>query len=195
MSDLPPITEILRDRETVDPETLERLRSLGYLSGNAKTDPASLLDPGRDPKNLIDVDRLLESALTAYRRGELDQAESDLRDLLRVQPDMRIANAHLAALLVDLGREDEAIDLLSAARDGLDKPLGELERPMTVMPQDLGLTEVLERLPDLLEPSSVVLPLLNGVELEQSLSFSSGTGGGQEAKDGGQEGVVEEVML
>jgi arylsulfatase A-like enzyme/Flp pilus assembly protein TadD len=115
LSALPPLDEVLAERETVDPETLERLRGLGYLADNVAPDPAALADPSRDPKNLVELERLLDAALTSYRRGETDLAVATLRDLLRRQPDMRIAHAHLANMLVDLGRVGEAIDVLGAA--------------------------------------------------------------------------------
>jgi arylsulfatase A-like enzyme/Flp pilus assembly protein TadD len=116
LADLVPIEEILHEREEVDPETLARLRSLGYVSGNADANPEASFDPSRDPKNLIELDHLLDGALTAYHAGEITLAERTLRDLLRRQPGMLVAHAHLATLLVDLGRDEEAIQLLDEAQ-------------------------------------------------------------------------------
>ncbi|MCY3972153.1 MAG: hypothetical protein OXG74_19645 [Acidobacteria bacterium] len=66
----------------VDPETRERLRSLGYLSGGA----ASAAGPLADPKSRIGIVNDLVSATAMVDRGELLEAESVLRSVLELEP-------------------------------------------------------------------------------------------------------------
>ncbi|MCP3978045.1 MAG: sulfatase-like hydrolase/transferase [bacterium] len=103
------------DREVVDEEVLERLRSLGYVA-SASPSEASEHDASADPKNLIHHDRALQGALTAYASGRPDEAIRTLRELLAEQPRMAVAYGHLSFMYSDLGRTDEAVELLERAR-------------------------------------------------------------------------------
>ena len=73
-----------------DPESLERLRGLGYLGGSAR--PAAN-DRGVDPKDKIEAyesfTKGFEDATEAVRAGRWDFAESQLRELDRIAPDQR----------------------------------------------------------------------------------------------------------
>jgi len=116
LAGLPPLSEVLAERADVDAETLARLRSLGYVAGNPSLDPQAATDPARDPKNLIELERLLDAAMTHYRQGDTERGVAILREVLEAQPDMPLAHARLAGILVDTGRSDEAIELLVGAR-------------------------------------------------------------------------------
>jgi len=91
-----------------DPETLDRLRSLGYIGGSAS--PATT-DRDVDPKDKIAVYESftegLERATEAVRAGQWEAAERELRELDRMAPDQFIVQHYLGQ--VALGRGDAAV--------------------------------------------------------------------------------------
>jgi len=108
-------------RSAIDRETEERLRSLGYVAGSAGDARAVPFVPDNDPKRRIASERVIDAALSAYRRGDLAGAEARFRGLIAEQPRMTVAYSHLGGLLVDAGRTEDAIAVLeSAIRAGAD---------------------------------------------------------------------------
>jgi arylsulfatase A-like enzyme/Flp pilus assembly protein TadD len=101
------------ERETLDAETIKRLRSLGYATANATRPPE--FGPELDPKNLILYDDMLASALSSFRDDKTDVAIAWLRRIIDEQPLMGLAYSHLAFFYSDLGRGDEAIRVLESA--------------------------------------------------------------------------------
>jgi len=91
-----------------DEETVRRLKSLGYLSGNTAR-------PNRDPKDFISVTNELYHARELWRAGRLKQAETALRKVLSVDVENIPAQIDLSDLLKEQGRRNEARDLLVAA--------------------------------------------------------------------------------
>jgi len=98
----------------LDDEEAARLRSLGYVAGGARASPP-VFDATTDPKNLVQYERVIDRALGAWNQGDTRGAVDLLRDLVARQPRMAVAVAHLASMYADLGRLDEAVDLLSRA--------------------------------------------------------------------------------
>jgi arylsulfatase A-like enzyme/Tfp pilus assembly protein PilF len=103
-------------REAIDSEIVERLRSLGYVASSGPALAEAADDPALDPKNLIHVERLLYLALTAYNRGEPETAIERLNEIVAEQPRMAVAYSHLSFIYAELGRAEEAIELLRGAR-------------------------------------------------------------------------------
>ncbi len=114
---LAPLPEGLGEtaRASLDAETLARLRSLGYAASDTPRRDGAW-DPSRDPKNLVEIDALLEESLTRYQAGDVQGAVGTLREVLRRQPQMALAYTHLAFILTDQGRLGEAIEVLEEAR-------------------------------------------------------------------------------
>jgi arylsulfatase A-like enzyme/Flp pilus assembly protein TadD len=102
-------------RDDIDPETVARLRSLGYLASGDSASPPRLDDPATDPKNLIQSESTVDRALSSFRSGNVEEAIRILRDLVARQPRMSVAYAHLSFMLGDVGRTREAIDVLGSA--------------------------------------------------------------------------------
>jgi len=115
LAKLPVESETLPKRNGIDEETLRRLRSLGYVASNRNAEAGSENDESRDPKRLIELEPLLDGAVTSYRDGDIETALRVLRSLLDRQPEMAIAYVHLASILIDTGRTSEAITLLNSA--------------------------------------------------------------------------------
>ena len=88
-----------------DPETRQRLRSLGYLSGGARADGGSLADP----KGRIGVVADLGRASRLIDSGELEEAEALLRKVLESEPQLILAWQQLGDLLERRRRPQQAL--------------------------------------------------------------------------------------
>jgi arylsulfatase A-like enzyme/Flp pilus assembly protein TadD len=115
-------------RRAESPETLARLRALGYVSGSApRKERYTELD---DPKRLIDLDRMVHDAVELYQRKRPAEAEQLYLRILGRRPDMALAHKHLAALQWETGRPGAAIATLEramkagAADEGMQAQLG-----------------------------------------------------------------------
>jgi len=91
-------------RAPVSAEEAARLRSLGYVIGDANANLA-------DPKTLIAVDTKMHDVIDAYEHGDLPRAVALAREVVRAQPDMPAGLELLAFTLQQSERIDEAIAL------------------------------------------------------------------------------------
>ena len=78
-----------------DPETRQRLESLGYLSGGARAGPGPL----PDPKSRLQIVADLGRASSLIGNGELAEAESALRAVLEREPQLVLAWQQLGDVL------------------------------------------------------------------------------------------------
>jgi len=94
------------DRESLDPETLQRLAALGYVGGGPEVDPDAELP---DPKDKIGLVARLGEAKALAREEKLEEAVAAIRAI--VAEDAGIIDAHVAlgGFLLQLRRTDEAI--------------------------------------------------------------------------------------
>jgi arylsulfatase A-like enzyme/Flp pilus assembly protein TadD len=99
-------------------EVRERLRALGYVSGSSPR--KQTYTEADDPKNLIDVDRLLMEGIEQNRFGRHREAIDTYRRVIERRPDMALAYLRLAFVQWDAGMPKDAIATL---REGL-KRLG-----------------------------------------------------------------------
>lgn len=90
----------------VDEETAQRLASLGYLGGTAKTKPGEALP---DPKTRIATLADFDLAMGHFGRGEYAEAVPAFERLLASNPNMVDAWESLAQSLQKLGRMEEAL--------------------------------------------------------------------------------------
>jgi arylsulfatase A-like enzyme/Flp pilus assembly protein TadD len=91
-----------------------RLLSLGYLSGSAAI--KAHYGEADDPKRLVDIDRQLQSGVTLFQRGQLQDALDVFESLTRARPDMALAYLHDAYIKWELGDAAGAIATLESAR-------------------------------------------------------------------------------
>lgn len=94
--------ETLRDNK----ETMERLRSLGYITGRRVENQKP------DPKAMIEVDNLFNDAIIASETGKLELAGQIYEDVLGRQPNFVIAYEYAAYNYYKMGKLDEAVRLL-----------------------------------------------------------------------------------
>jgi tetratricopeptide (TPR) repeat protein len=135
---------------TVDPETMEQLRSLGYV---ASVEPGSVTDSGKDPKDQIDGAAALFRGEEAYLQGDLRRAERLLKRTLQFDPECKDAYSYLSGVYFGLGRYDLSADF---ARRSLELPphLGEGPVHSTLGEALLALGRPREALPHLREALS-----------------------------------------
>jgi arylsulfatase A-like enzyme/Flp pilus assembly protein TadD len=103
----------------VDRDTVQRLRSLGYVVAPAAR-PARSFTARDDPKTLVALSNRLDEALDALKGGSPAVAERILKELIAARPDFTIAHDRLALLYHETSRIELAIATLeSASRDGV----------------------------------------------------------------------------
>jgi len=93
----------------LDPQTIAQLQALGYAAGQGGVSLDQESDrPRADPKDKIDLHRTMMHAQSLMQRDPV-AAESALRDVLEVDPDILDAQQMLGQLALLSGRHDEAL--------------------------------------------------------------------------------------
>jgi arylsulfatase A-like enzyme/tetratricopeptide (TPR) repeat protein len=96
------------------PETIERLRALGYIGGGTAAVREKYTDAD-DPKRLIAIEQMLDEAAKAARSGRAADAEALYRKVITQRPDTEDAYRRLALLYWRAGRAGDAVATLEAA--------------------------------------------------------------------------------
>ncbi len=98
----------------IAPDEAKELQSLGYLGTTAPRKAA--YGPGDDPKNLIGLDRKLNSMVQLYTRGMYDEAVRLGREIVAARPTMTVAYEYLTRILLQRNDNAQALELLETAR-------------------------------------------------------------------------------
>jgi len=98
--------------ETAD--TIERLRSLGYIGGGSATVREHYTDAD-DPKRLVEIDRMLTQGNDALRAGRADEAADVYKAIIAKRPDTEDAYRKLALIYWRQQRPRLAVETLEAA--------------------------------------------------------------------------------
>ena len=96
------------------PETLERLRALGYVASAQAAPPKERYTADDDPKRLIDLDTKTNRMLTLFYEGRIDEAIAVGKEVIARRPDMDLAHLQLAYL--ERARGDMRAAIASAQR-------------------------------------------------------------------------------
>jgi len=108
------------------PEATARLRALGYGSGSAA--PKARYSERDDPKQLVEIDRMMHEAVALDDEGQLRDGIALYERILAKRPDMMAASRHLAFDDWRVGDVAAAIDALRAAmRAGPPTPGAQIE--------------------------------------------------------------------
>ena len=110
ISSLTPSREIEAER-TVDRETREKLRSLGYVSG-AQIRKKESFTPQDDIKVLLPYFNKANKAWALYKDGEIEEGISKLEDIIDEGKNVDLAYKHLAEIYEGTGRVEKALDIL-----------------------------------------------------------------------------------
>jgi len=94
-------------RQSLPPETLENLKSLGYLAYSAPIQPASG-SALPDPKDRVKVYRLLLRAYALASAGRSEESNRTLDDVEAQEPRLHLVSFLRAENFVRLGRQSEA---------------------------------------------------------------------------------------
>jgi arylsulfatase A-like enzyme/Tfp pilus assembly protein PilF len=104
-------------QETAD--TIERLRSLGYIGGGSATVREKYTDAD-DPKRLVEIEQMLATANEAWRAGRAEEAAGLYKAIIAKRPDTEDAYRKLALVYWRAGRPQLAIETLETAlRNGV----------------------------------------------------------------------------
>lgn len=101
-------------RQAMDAETMRKLRSLGYVSGQTPTKRS--YGPRDDIKMLLPFHNKSMEAKDLLRGGQAGRAEEMLKAVIAERKDIDVAYSNLATLYKEQGRLDEAVKVLE---DGL----------------------------------------------------------------------------
>jgi arylsulfatase A-like enzyme/tetratricopeptide (TPR) repeat protein len=95
-------------------ETVERLRSLGYIGGGTATVKEKYTDAD-DPKRLVELEQAMQRAGDAYRQGRTQEAVELYKGVIAKRPDTEDAYRKLALVYWRAGQAPEAIATLEVA--------------------------------------------------------------------------------
>lgn len=107
----------IRGKEKADPETLEKLRSLGYISSSPGSKKESY-GPEDDIKILLPVHSKNFEAMGLHKKGRTEEAKEILQNILKENRNIGMTYVYLSSVLADEGKLDESLELL---RVGLSK--------------------------------------------------------------------------
>jgi len=107
----------IRAKEKADPETLEKLRSLGYISSSPGSKKESY-GPEDDIKTLLPVHSKNFEAMGLHKKGRTEEAKEILQNILKENRNIGMTYVYLSSVLADEGKLDESLELL---RVGLSK--------------------------------------------------------------------------
>jgi tetratricopeptide (TPR) repeat protein len=96
------------------PETLDRLRALGYVAAAAAPPPKERYTADDDPKRLIELDTKTNEMLRLFREGRIEAAIAVGHEVIARWPDMDLAHMQLAHL--ERARGDMRAAIRSAQR-------------------------------------------------------------------------------
>ena len=100
--------------QTETAETVERLRSLGYVSGGSAKAKLAYTEAD-DPKRLIALEQMLDRAADAFARRRVDEAVGLYEEVIRRRPETEDAYRKLALVFWRTGRPREAVATLESA--------------------------------------------------------------------------------
>lgn len=107
----------LSDRKSVDRETREKLRALGYITGAEALPKKRSFSVEDDPKNLIGLDRKMQEGSIAFHAGDVQKAVKIFEEILEEKPDYRVIYEALSFIYRERGQLEKAIKLLEKAID------------------------------------------------------------------------------
>jgi len=110
-----PVSDPFDRRVAETAAVVERLQALGYLRGSAPAKES--YSAADDPKRLAHVDEAIHRGVDLFQRGRAREAMDVYRGVIAERPALELAHRHLAFLHWSVGEVDEAIAVLTRARD------------------------------------------------------------------------------
>jgi arylsulfatase A-like enzyme/cytochrome c-type biogenesis protein CcmH/NrfG len=100
----------------LDPTQAEKLRALGYLTSDT-ADSTSKETAAIDPKDKIEVANKFHRSLVDLEEDRYDEAISELKEVIRLEPDIASGYLELGRALVHRQRYQEALPVLRTAAE------------------------------------------------------------------------------
>jgi arylsulfatase A-like enzyme/cytochrome c-type biogenesis protein CcmH/NrfG len=111
-----PESEKAKDR--IDRESLEKLRSLGYLSTSSSQDQKKeSFGPGDDVKVLLAFLNKAMDAMEIYQKGRVDEGIRRLHEIIKERKDFAIAYYDLGIVYKETGKLNDALRILKSGLD------------------------------------------------------------------------------
>jgi len=102
-----------QSRSRPDRESLEKLRSLGYISGSDTAEAKKSYGPPDDIKTLLPYYNQATEAMTLHQNGKTQEGIEILKTIISEREDFDIPYAHLATLYLEgQGKMAEALEVL-----------------------------------------------------------------------------------
>ncbi len=106
-------SEASQSRSRPDRESLEKLRSLGYISSSDTAEAKKSYGPPDDIKTLLPYYNQATDAMTLHQNGKTQEGIEILKTIISEREDFDIPYAHLATLYLDgQGKMAEALEVL-----------------------------------------------------------------------------------
>jgi arylsulfatase A-like enzyme/Tfp pilus assembly protein PilF len=117
LADFQQKTSSVRSEQTkLDPTQAEKLRALGYLaSDNASANSGEKV--AIDPKDKIEIANKFHRALVDLEEDRYEEAITELREVVRLEPDIASGHLELGRALVHVQRYQEALPVLRTAAE------------------------------------------------------------------------------
>jgi len=109
-------SSVRSERTKLDPTQAEKLRALGYLaSDNASANSGERV--AIDPKDKIEIANKFHRALVDLEEDRYEEAIAELREVVRLEPDIASGHLELGRALVHVQRYQEALPVLRTAAE------------------------------------------------------------------------------
>jgi arylsulfatase A-like enzyme/Flp pilus assembly protein TadD len=110
-------TNSVRSEPTkMDPTQAEKLRALGYLASDS-SGPNSSGKAEIDPKDKIEIANKFHRSLVDLEEDRYEEAITELREVVRLEPDIASGHLELGRALVHVQRYQEALPVLRTAAE------------------------------------------------------------------------------
>jgi arylsulfatase A-like enzyme/Flp pilus assembly protein TadD len=100
-----------QDRQKMDRETAQKLRSLGYIS-SPQTTGKEIFTEQDDLKVLLPYQTKLQQAMGAYHNSRIDEGVALLKEIIAERKDFDLAYSYLATLYKEQKKYKEAVEVL-----------------------------------------------------------------------------------
>jgi arylsulfatase A-like enzyme/thioredoxin-like negative regulator of GroEL len=109
-------TSVRTEPTKLDPTQAEKLRALGYLTSDT-ADSTGKETAAIDPKDKIEVANKFHRSLVDLEEDHYDEAISELKEVIRMEPDIASGYLELGRALVHRQRYQEALPVLRTAAE------------------------------------------------------------------------------
>jgi len=112
------LPESMKAEQKIDRESLEKLKSLGYIS-SPQVPKKKKFGPEMDIKTLLPFHNKSMGAMKLYKEGNVAEATRLLKEVITERMDIDIAYSNLATIYKETGRLGEALEVLKLGLDNL----------------------------------------------------------------------------